>query len=389
MRTIENTDSIPHQPENKTTQYYTMFIINGSGMVENWNQRAEKHLGYLESEVINKNCSLFIKENELVELLPKAIHTGHSTQEISIRLKGKPNWFKSIISLNPIFNKQQKISGFLVMLKHHEVNQELVSPPDYHSDFQKPANLIIQPQKEPVSKPLSNENRNLLKKELELIALFLSHDLKAPLRAIDSYLKLIEEDFFSELSEELINYIKQTQLNTKKINTYLENLLIISRIATRELNISNVNMNDLVEEVVADLKKEYPHPVKIKIGRLHTAAVDFSLIYQAMTQLISNAIKFSSLHSSPVIDITSEATDEFITYTVKDNGIGLDMQYANKLFHSKQKLHDNDAFEGSGMGLLITKRIIDKHHGKITVQSVLGEGSSFRVTIPLTHILNN
>ncbi len=142
-------------------------------------------------------------------------------------------------------------------------------------------------------------------------------------------------------------------------------------------------MNELIEGVLMDLNKSVSHNAVIDIETLCPAMGDYSLIYQVLINLISNAIKYSSKKEKPFIKIQSKKEKDQTVYTITDNGVGFDMQYAHKLFGVFQRLHTMDEFEGTGVGLAIVQRIIAKHGGKVWADSKVDEGSVFSFSLPL------
>jgi light-regulated signal transduction histidine kinase (bacteriophytochrome) len=143
-------------------------------------------------------------------------------------------------------------------------------------------------------------------------------------------------------------------------------------------------MNTLISGVLHDLQKTIPAKTEIKVDDLQGSKGDYTLISQVMVNLLSNAIKYSSGKEHPVVEIYSEEKDGSIVYTVKDNGAGFDMRYVNKLFGVFQRLHSSKEFEGTGVGLAIVHRIVEKHGGEIWAEAELGHGASFHFLLPLS-----
>jgi len=146
---------------------------------------------------------------------------------------------------------------------------------------------------------------------------------------------------------------------------------------------TELDMNALIGGILATIDNTTKHKAEIKVNNLHPAKGDYSLINQVLVNLITNGIKYSSKKANPLIEITSQKKNEEIMYEVKDNGEGFDMRYADKLFGVFQRLHSQEEFEGTGVGLAIVQRIINKHGGKIWAQAELGEGATFSFTLPL------
>lgn len=221
-----------------------------------------------------------------------------------------------------------------------------------------------------------------LRKEFELFSSFLSHDLRAPLRSINGYMKMIQEDRKHNMDEECQRIVDIVQGNAKKATELMDDLLAFSRVTTRELTLNQINMNDLINEVLSDLKSSLEHGAQTTVSDLHSIKGDFSLIYLVFTHLLSNAIKFSSKTKSPLIEIQSKKDGAQIIFSVKDNGIGIDMKLASKLFEGFHRLHDPADFEGTGMGLAIVHRIVKKHGGKVWIESEPDKGATIYCSFP-------
>lgn len=221
-----------------------------------------------------------------------------------------------------------------------------------------------------------------INKELEAFSYSVSHDLRAPLRAISGYTRIFEEDFHDILTEEGKRILSIVQQNAEKMGTLIDNLLDFARMGKKDLLKTDIDMNTLVADVLNDLKKTIPAKTEIRTGLLHVVQGDYALIRQVMINLISNGIKYSSKKEKPVVEIFSEKQDNHVTYTIKDNGEGFDMQYAGKIFGVFQRLHSDQEFEGTGVGLATVQRIINKHDGTIHAEAELGKGATFSFILP-------
>ncbi|HXD94403.1 MAG TPA: PAS domain-containing protein [Bacteroidia bacterium] len=220
-------------------------------------------------------------------------------------------------------------------------------------------------------------------KELESFSYSVSHDLRAPLRAIDGYAGILEEDYGKILDEEGNRLLKNVQYNAKKMGNLIDDLLAFSRLGKKELSKTDLNMNELVEGALYELNKSVKHTATVKIKNLHSAKGDYGLINQVVINLLSNAIKYSSKVKTPLVEISSEKTDNELIYFVKDNGAGFDMRYANKLFGVFQRLHTMEEFEGTGVGLAIVQRIMAKHGGKVSAEGEKNKGAIFKFSLPV------
>ena len=256
-----------------------------------------------------------------------------------------------------------------------------------------------------------NEELQNMNKELESFSYSVSHDLRAPLRAINGYAQMLYEDYGTGLDHEgkrLINVISNSAVKMGKL---IDEMLSLSRLGHKELNKEVIDMKALTEEVIFEINKLLKHNAQIKLGKLHNIEGDRNLMRQVMFNLITNAVKYSSKKKFPAIEIFSTETAtkktsppsmkksvavpdgrlksntfseeniEEIIFSVRDNGVGFNMEYSNKLFRVFQRLHSQKEFEGIGVGLAIVQRIITKHGGKIWAEGIINEGAIFNFAL--------
>ena len=215
-------------------------------------------------------------------------------------------------------------------------------------------------------------------KELEAFSYSVSHDLKAPLRAIDGFSRVLLEEYTDELDDEGKRYLNIVRDNTQKMGQLIEDLLALSRLGRKEMQVSRIDMAKLAKTVFDELKDANPgRNIQLEIKTLPPAYGDQAMIHQVLVNLISNAIKFTRFKENAVIEIGCIARMNENVYYVKDNGVGFDMQYLNKLFGVFQRLHSAEDFEGTGVGLAIVQRIIYRHGGKVWAEGKVNEGATF------------
>jgi len=220
---------------------------------------------------------------------------------------------------------------------------------------------------------LENVNR-----ELEAFSYSVSHDLRTPLRAINGYSIMLKEDYDEKLDDEGRRIIRNILTNAKMMGQLIDDLLAFSRLGKKDLAFANVDMKMLAKTVVDELLTLEPgNKYSVAISSLPPANADPTMIKQVWMNLLSNAIKYSSKKDRPEIEIGFKEGESGVTYYVKDNGAGFDMAYSNKLFGVFQRLHSQDEFEGSGVGLALVKRIIEKHKGEIIAEAAEGKGATF------------
>lgn len=219
--------------------------------------------------------------------------------------------------------------------------------------------------------------------ELEAFSYSISHDLRAPLRAINGYAQILEEDYNDKLDDEGKRLIGIVRYSAMKMGRLIDDLLSFSRLGRKEVKRSVLDMNELVNSTLRELERNGTVAAEVKVGELPPAWGDYSLISQVMYNLLSNAVKYSSKKESPLVEIGAQATADEHIYFVKDNGAGFDMQYANKLFGVFQRLHHENEFEGTGVGLAIVEKIVTRHGGRVWAEGTPGEGACFYFSLPV------
>lgn len=229
-----------------------------------------------------------------------------------------------------------------------------------------------------------NSDLEFSNKELESFSYSISHDLRAPLRALNSYSRILEEEYFSDMNQDAKQVLHNIRTNADRMGLLVDDLLEFSRLGKKEIQKTVVDMKELVESVVQDVEHSFAHKATIKLGELHPVYADRSLIRQVLTNLVENAVKYSAKKGKPEVEIGSSFTSDSVTYFVKDNGSGFNMDYAHKLFGVFQRLHDSSEFEGTGIGLAIAQRIITRHGGIIWPEAEEDKGATFFFKLPIS-----
>jgi signal transduction histidine kinase len=219
--------------------------------------------------------------------------------------------------------------------------------------------------------------------ELESFSYSVSHDLRAPLRAIDGFALMIEEDYLARLDGEGRRYLAVIRENTKRMGALVDDLLAFSRLGRQAVAKSAVNVDALVREVLDEALRDHKgRPPVIQIEPLPIAHADRGLLRQVWTNLISNALKYCSNAEQPTITLSGQRSATECAYAIKDNGVGFSMDYVEKLFGVFQRLHRADEFEGTGVGLAIVHRIISRHGGRIWAEGKVNQGAVFSFALP-------
>ena len=217
-------------------------------------------------------------------------------------------------------------------------------------------------------------------KELESFTYSVSHDLRAPLRAVDGYARMLEEDYAARLDDEGRRLLSVVRESAGRMGRLIDDLLAFSRLGRREAVKQAVDMAALAREVAEELRAG--GSARIQIDELPRAQADRALMRQVWANLIGNALKYSGKRADPRIEVGGAANGTENVYWVRDNGVGFDMRYVGKLFGVFQRLHGNDQFEGTGVGLAIVQRVVARHGGRVWAESKPAEGACFQFSLP-------
>ncbi|MRR17955.1 MAG: hypothetical protein EG826_16020 [Deltaproteobacteria bacterium] len=220
-------------------------------------------------------------------------------------------------------------------------------------------------------------------KELESFSYSVSHDLRAPLRAIDGYSRMLLNKHAEELGEEPVRMLNVIRKNTEKMGHLIDDLLSFSRAQKSSISRNAIDMDKLINEISDEMQTENgERELDIKIGDILPGHGDSFLIRQVLFNLLSNAVKFTKDREPGIIEISSYEDGDRIVYCVKDNGAGFDMKYYDKLFGVFQRLHSRDEYEGTGIGLAIVQRIVKRHGGDVWADGGIDKGATFYFSLP-------
>lgn len=219
-------------------------------------------------------------------------------------------------------------------------------------------------------------------KELEAFAYSISHDLRAPLRAIDSFSSVLKDKYAELLGKEGNDYLDKMMISTLKMNQLINDLLALSRLGRQEFRLTNTNLTHIANRIFKEMAaKEPERDIRLEISDLPLVRVDVKLVEVMLNNLISNAVKFTRGRTPVEIELGCLSEGETPTFYLRDNGVGFDMKYAHKLFTPFQRLHTEREFEGTGIGLAIVQRIVRRHGGEVWVEAEPGKGATFYFTL--------
>jgi light-regulated signal transduction histidine kinase (bacteriophytochrome) len=219
-------------------------------------------------------------------------------------------------------------------------------------------------------------------KELEAFSYSVSHDLRAPLRAVDGFSQTLVEDFGPQLPEEGQRYLKVIRDGAQRMGMLIDDLLTFARLSRQPLKNQSVDACKLVRDTIQELSAEQDgRQVEVQIGELRPCEGDRALLKQVWVNLLSNAFKYTRRREHALIEVGCLLERGATVYFVRDNGTGFDMRYAHKLFGVFQRLHLAEEFEGTGVGLAIVQRIVNRHGGRIWADSQVNRGATFYFTL--------
>jgi PAS domain S-box-containing protein len=220
-------------------------------------------------------------------------------------------------------------------------------------------------------------------RDLQTFSYSVSHDLRTPLRSINSFATVLLEDFSGGLDQEGKRLLSTIVARTVNMGSLIDDLLTFSRISRQQLVVQPIDMAELARELVAKLSGEEPgQKVRFQVAELPQASGDRAMIAQVLENLLANAVKFSRKAEQPAVELGFSAGIGEHVYFVKDNGVGFDMKYVDTIFGVFQRLHSAEEFEGTGVGLAIVEQVVSKHGGKVWAESRPGEGATFYFTLP-------
>jgi len=222
-----------------------------------------------------------------------------------------------------------------------------------------------------------------MEQEFNSVCYSISHDLRAPLRSIHGFSQIVARNYKAKLDEDGRQFLDIVESNASQLNQMIEDVLMYSRIARRDLSIGELDMDVLARKIVDEIRNSVPErDIQFELQPLPKSQGDVNMVRQVWNQLIHNAVKFTRPRSCAVIQIEGQLEADRTVYSIRDNGVGFDMAYADKLFGLFQRLHSSEEFEGTGSGLALVKRILSRHGGNVWVDSKPDIGTVFHFSLP-------
>jgi PAS domain S-box-containing protein len=344
-----------------------------NGIVTSWNAGAQKIFGYSGREMIGQPIMQLIppdRQDEELRILT-SIKSGESVRQFeTVRMRKDGSAIDVLLTISPIKDAGGRIIGASKVARD-------ITDRKHAEDTIHRLNLELEQRVKERTAQLEAAN-----KELEAFSYSVSHDLRAPLRAVDGFSQALVEDYGPLLPVEGLRHLRIIREGAQKMGRLIDDLLSFSRLSRASLHMQEVDAGVLVRGVLDDLRSQLEgREVELRLAELPRCAGDPALLRQVWFNLVSNAFKYTRKQKGAVVEIGARLTPEGTVYFVRDNGTGFDMRYAGKLFGVFQRLHRAEDYEGTGVGLALVQRIVHRHGGRVWADAAVGRGAIFSFTL--------
>lgn len=350
---------------------YAIFMLDSEGNVMTWNAGAERIKGYKTDEIVGKHFSIFYppedrETGKAARSLKTATEEGRYEEE-GFRMRKDGTRFWADVVITALRDEKGQIYAFA------KITRDITERKKNIEEIKK-LNESLE------KRALELEAAN---KDLESFSYSVSHDLRSPLRAIDGFSRMLLQKHSSQLDSEGERLLGVVRTNTQRMGELIDALLSFSRLGRQEIRVSEINVDQLFEEVYQEQRALNPErTVEFRKPVLPPAQGDRNLLRQVFENLLSNAFKFTAGQNPAVIEVNTDSRNGMNLYSIRDNGVGFDMQYGKKLFKVFQRLHSPQEYEGTGVGLALVHRIITRHGGSVWAEGKTNEGAVFYFTLP-------
>ena len=374
---VESRDELQREVAIRTQQanllnltHDPIFVRDVSGVITYWNRGAQEVYGWSSEEAIGKRTQDLMRTvfpKPFDEIQADLLRLGRWEGELEkTRADGK----RLVVSSRWSLERDQDGKPIAILESENDVTQRKLRDDEIRG----------------LNQQLGKRSTELeaTNKELEAFAYSISHDLRAPLRHMVGFTELLQKHASSSMDDKGRRYMMMILEAAKRMGTLIDDLLAFSRIGRAETRETMVSLDQLVKEVQSELLQDTEgRNLTWKVGTLPDLYGDRSMLKLALVNLVSNAVKFTRTRPTPEIEIGSnDGKSEGVVVFVKDNGVGFDMKYVNKLFGVFQRLHRADEFEGTGIGLATVQRIVHRHGGQVWAEGSVGSGATFYLSLP-------
>jgi PAS domain S-box-containing protein len=338
-----------------------------------WNAAAERIFGYSASEIIGRSITLIVPPEHYAEeeAVLARITQGERIEHLDTERLRKDGKLVSVcVTASPIKNTHGQLIGASMVARDISERKRAVKEiGDRNDDLEQ---RVIE----------RTSQLQAVNKELEAFAYSVSHDLRAPLRTLDGFSQALLEDYTDKLDDEGVDNLRRIRNASQRMGHLIDDLLNLSQLTRVEMTLARVDFSQMVLDVIEEVRAtEAPREVTTVVAEGLFVDADPRLLRIALTNLFANALKFSGKRPDARIEFGCTYENGEMEYFVRDNGVGFDMAHAGRLFGAFQRLHAMHEFPGTGIGLTIVQRIVNRHGGRVRAQGVIGVGATFYFTL--------
>jgi PAS domain S-box-containing protein len=343
----------------------SIFVRNMDYVITYWNRGAQELYGFAPEEAVGKRSNDLLQTNfpaPLDQIHAELLGTGRWEGELE---RTKAGGIKVVVASRWSLRRDEQQRPLAILETNNDISERKRREQEISS----------------LNEELGKRSAELeaSNKELEAFAYSISHDLRAPLRHMSGFTELLQKSSAPVLNDKSRRYLGMILESAKRMGTLIDDLLAFSRIGRAETHKSMVSLEQLVQEVILEVKPDAEgRKIEWRVGALPTCYGDRSMLRLVLVNLISNAVKFTRTRPQTEIEIgsTERAQDRAVIF-IRDNGVGFDMKYVNKLFGVFQRLHSPEKFEGTGIGLATVQRIVHRHGGSVWAEGLVDQGATF------------
>jgi PAS domain S-box-containing protein len=342
---------------------YAIFMLDSRGCVASWNKGAHHIKGYSREEILGKDFSVFYSAEDRASGKPErdlaiAARDGRFEEEgMRVRKDGSAFWGNIVLSA--VRDRTNTLAGFVKVTRDLTERRGALERALADDQALKAANA-----------------------ELEAFTYSVSHDLRAPIRQIEGFSKILGEHLGMNIDPQVAHYLQRIQEGSQQMSRLVNDLLDLAQIGQKQAQPRCISLSSLIDQVLTNVRAEITdRDIEWRVDSFPPVVCDPGLMHIVFTNLLSNAVKYTRPRKKTVIEIGHMVADGQLVIYVRDNGVGFNMKYADKLFGVFQRLHRAEEFEGAGIGLATVQRIIRKHNGRVWGESAAGAGATFFFTL--------